>query len=192
MNTNRDFYKHIAGLIKEKQDKAMPPLEIYLSALMRRAGKFASNESLTLSEFFSILRDAFEGPGDAVHVDANAGYLKWKSEVGRQIVDLQQMDQNGQLKDEQRYFGISAPSGRYWYNFDPCTYIECGTTGALGGWAEGDETGRSYVPGPVAFVASDGSLTSADPRDLDLEPVEIFQVTWEMISEFSWCGQNYE
>jgi hypothetical protein len=97
-----------------------------------------------------------------------------------------------QLQNELRYFGISAPSGRYWYNFDPRSYIECGAAGSLGGWVEGDETDRAYVPGSVACIGPDGSITSCDPRDLDRPTVEIPEFTWEMFSDFVWRGQNYE
>src|SRR5262249_12136040 len=134
----------------------------------------------------------FDGPGEIVPDSAAAGFQTWKLQVEQQIEDLRQMARNGQLQDEQRYFGIKAPSGRRWYNFDPCAYIESGAAGSLGGWVEGDETGRTYVPGQVAYVAPDGTIESCDPRDLDRPPKEIPEVTWEMFSDFAWCGQNYE
>ncbi|MEW6305167.1 MAG: hypothetical protein AB1705_16955 [Verrucomicrobiota bacterium] len=195
MNTNRELYKGIEGLLKQKKGLSIPPLDAYLSNLIRRASRFAGQESLSLDEFLGLLRDAFECSGGldaAVPVEATAGFQKWKVQMERQIEDLQQMAQSGQLQDEHRYFGISAPSGRYWYNFDPCTYIECGAEGSLGGWVEGDETGRDYVPGPVACLGPDSSIVACDPRDLDHPPVPLSEITWEMFLDFAWCGQSYE
>ncbi len=192
VNTNRELYKSIEGLLKQQQGQPLPSLEVYLSALIRRAGRFANEESMSLEEFFSLLRDAFDGPGETVPHNPTVGFQKWKLQVEQQIEDLQQMARSGQLQDEQRYFGISAPSGRHWYNFDPCAYVECAAAGSLGGWAEGDETGRAYVPGQVACVGPDGTVESCDPRDLDRPPVKVPAITWEMFSDFAWCGQNYE
>jgi hypothetical protein len=192
MNTNRELYKSIETLLKEKKGQPIPSLEAYLSALIARAGRFANKESMSLEEFFSLLHDAFDGPGETVPHSAVAGFQRWKLQVEQQIEDLRQMARKGQLQDEQRYFGINAPSGRRWHNFDPCAYIECGAAGSLGGWVEGDETGRAYVPGQVAYVAPDGAIESCDPRDLARPPEEIPEVTWEMFSDFAWCGQNYE
>jgi hypothetical protein len=192
VNTNRELYKSIEELVKQKRGPSILSLEAYLLALIRRAGRFAHKESMGLEEFFSILRDAFDGPGEAVVPNAAAGFQKWKLQVEQQIEDLQQMARTGQLQDEHRYFGISAPSGRHRYNFDPCAYIECGVAGSLGGWVEGDETGRVYVPGQVACIGPSGAVESRDPRDLDRPPVEVPEVTWEIFANFAWCGQNYE
>ena len=66
--------------------------------------------------------------------------------------DLHEMDENDTLKNEQRYFGVNAPRKSYWYNFDPIGYLECATAGSFGGWEPGDETGRQFVPEPVALL----------------------------------------
>lgn len=195
MKTNRDLYKGIEHLLKEKADVPVPSLETYLSNLLSLASRFAQKNALSLEEFFEVLRGAFEEVGtldDTVIENTIAEFEKWKAKINEQIQDLQEMAQQGQLDDEQRYFGISAPSGRYWYNFDPCGYIECGVAGSLGGWEEGDDTGRMYVPGQVACVDSDGKMTSCDPRELDQPPVEVPEITWEKFSDFIWCGQSYE
>jgi hypothetical protein len=192
VNTNRDLYKSIEGLLKQKQGQPVPSLEVYLSALIRRASRLAHKESMGLEEFFSLLRDAFDGPAEALPYNSTPAFDKWKVQVEQQIEDLRQMARSGQLQDGHRYFGISAPSGRQWYNFDPCAYIECGAAGSLGGWVEGDETGRAYVPGQVACVSPDGGVESCDPRGLDRPPAEVPEVTWEMFSDFAWCGQNFE
>ena len=57
--------------------------------------------------------------------------------------------------------------------------------GALGGWEEGDQTGRQYVPGKVAVV-------SCEPRELDRPPEQIATLSWDRFRDFLWCGQQYE
>ena len=192
MNTNRDLYKSIESLLQQKQNQPLPSLEVYLAALIGRAGKFANKESISLDEFFSLLRDAFDGPGETEPSNPTAGFKNWKLLIEHQIEDLRKMARNGQLQDKHRYFGINAPGGDQWYNFDPVTFIECGAAGSLGGWEEGDKTGRTYVPGKVAYTAPDGTIQSCDPRELDRPPVEIPQITWEKFSDFAHCGQTYE
>lgn len=195
MKTNRDLYKSIASLLKEKSEKPLPFLEDYLSNLLALSQRFADRNELNLEECFSLLREAFdEGTISTVPI-ANSSvpaFKIWQTQIEKQVQDLKEMAQQGQLENKYRYFGISAPSGRYWYNFDPYNYIECGVAGAFDGWAEEDDTGRSYVLGPVACLDPDGKITSCDPRELDRAPVEIPSVTWEMLIEFAWCGQNYE
>ncbi len=195
MKTNRDLYQKIGELIQTKSGQVVPSLETYLGNLVRNAERFADREALNLKEFFSLLNDSFEGfkePGRGQVHFVTLGFKTWKEHVEHQIADLREMARTGQLKNEQRYFGISAPSGEQWYNFDPCAYIECGMAGSLGGWEEGDETGRSYVPGQVACVDAKGNITTCDPQDLDRPPVDVSEITWVTFSEFVMCGQNYE
>ncbi len=195
MKTNRDLYIRIGKLIQAKSGQAVPALETYLTNLVRNAERFADREALNLNEFFSLLSDSFEEfkePRRAPVYFVTLGFKTWKEHVEHQIADLRQMSGNGQLQNELRFFGISAPSGEQWYNFDPCAYIECGMAGSLGGWVEGDGTGRSYVPGQVACLDAEGNMTPCDPRDLDRPPIEIPVITWEKFSEFASCGQTYE
>jgi hypothetical protein len=62
----------------------------------------------------------------------------------------------------------------------------------MGGWEEGDPTGRAFVPGEVAVFDSGGGFTSVDPRSIQHPTVEIPQITWEQFKEFLWSGQSYE
>ncbi len=118
------------------------------------------------------------------------GFHNWESFVLRQIVDLREMDEQGLLADEMRCFGIDSPRGQRWYNFDPCTFLECATAGFCGGWVSGDDTGRDYVPGPVAVLGEDGSMTTSDPRDVPDPVIEIRELKWD---DFELgCGQWYE
>lgn len=121
-----------------------------------------------------------------------SGFDGWEALVLRQIVDLREMAELGILKDEMRYFGIDAPRGSRWYNFDPCTFLECATAGSYGGWQSGDATGRDFVPGAVAVVGDDGHLTTADPQDVADPIVALREVSWEDFRSFLGCGQWYE
>ena len=47
----------------------------------------------------------------------------------KQIKDLHDMQENGDLDKEFKYFGLTSPSGEPWYNFDPATYLRCGAAG---------------------------------------------------------------
>ena len=106
-----------------------------------------------------------------------------------QIVDLREMAEEGTLEDEHRYFGVDAPSGARWYNFDPLTFLECGARGAFGGWEEGDDTGVQYVPGQVAVLGPDG-IETVEPRDVPDPVRDMPEVTWEDVTAFLECGQG--
>ena len=98
----------------------------------------------------------------------------------------------GTFANEYRYFGVDAPSGLRWYNFDPCTYLECAVAGTYGGWESGDDTGRDYVPGPVAALNDEGKIVSRDPREIEDPIIVVNQITWDDFSEFLRAGQWYE
>lgn len=131
-----------------------------------------------------------QSPG-ADEADA-AGFDGWEAFVLRQIVDLREMAEQGMLQDKYRYFGIDSPRGQRWYNFDPCAFLECATAGFSGGWEPGDDTGREYVPGPVATLGEDGTVTTLDPRDVPDPVTSIGEVSWEDFESFLGCGQWYE
>lgn len=65
-------------------------------------------------------------------------YADWEQILLSQIADLADFADNGGLTD-QMYFGADAPrpadctraTSRRWFNFDPQTYLRCGTAGAL-------------------------------------------------------------
>jgi hypothetical protein len=102
------------------------------------------------------------------------------------------MAEQGILADKFRDFGVESPKGSRWYNFDPCTFLECATTGTFGGWEPGDETGRRFVQGPVAVLTEDGTLRDADPREEEREVVPLPGVTWKVFWNFLGAGQWYE
>jgi hypothetical protein len=108
MKTNRDLYKAIEALIKEKENTPIISLEEYLISLLGRGLEKRKESELSPDEF-----------------DEDApGFSGWQAALRRQIKDLKDMKRNGQLHDKYRYFGIDAPGGQRWYNFDPCTYAE--------------------------------------------------------------------
>jgi hypothetical protein len=197
METNRDLYSAVAALMEEQRNKQAISLEQYLSSLRSRAKRWAKEENLSLGAFYSLLAEAFSPMATNAKESATTqqtakGFSDWDSMIHRQIQDLQQMKARGQLDDKMNYFGIKAPGGQQWYNFDPCTYLECATEGCFGGWEEGDETGRHYVPGKVAVTTKDGEIISCDPREAERPTVEIGCVSWDQFTDFLWFGQHYE
>jgi hypothetical protein len=201
LQTNRDLYVAIADLIG-RHPSCTRILEEYLGALWDIARVHGTRPCLSLGEFVQMLSEAFTKPAppfdeawrSRYETDyANLpGFEGWEARVLRQLVDLREMAQAGILDDEQRYFGINSPRGQRWYNFDPCTFLECATAGFYGGWQPGDDTGRRYVPGPVMVLGDDGRLTECDPRDVAAPPAAIREVSWDDFRSFLGDGQWYE
>jgi len=191
--TNRDLYCFIAGLVKERAE-CRGTLQGYLEHLRRLGHNLRAREAISPEEFAELLRAAFDTEPSAAEPgpEATGGYVAWEKRITQQIRDLDEMRQAGTLDNEYRYFGVDSPRGGRWYNFDPCTYLECAAAGTFGGWQEGDDTGRSYVPGPVAVLDAFGAITSVDPRDIDGPVVALPQITWEMFVDFLDAGQWYE
>ena len=96
------------------------------------------------------------------------------------------------MKNELRYFGMKAPRGSYWFNFDPATFLECGVVGTFGGWQEGDSSGRMLVDGKVAAFDADGEVVILDPQDVRHPISELSEISWDKFREFLECGQQYE
>ena len=67
----------------------------------------------------AALRESAPAFDDSAWRDiADAGFEGWQDTILCQIVDLHDMDEAGMLRNEDRYFGIDAPRGNRWYNFD--------------------------------------------------------------------------
>jgi hypothetical protein len=200
IQTNRDLYLAVAALIGRHRDTTRT-LEEYLLALWALAQTYRDRPALSMNEFFGLLADAFtaavhsfnEDWRTAVYDDLQySGFRGWETRVQEQVVDLHEMRERGILKQELLYFGTDSPRGSRWYNFDPCTFLECATAGTFDGWEPGDNTGRDFVPGPVAVLGDDGRVTSRDPHDL-LRPVSpIDEVSWDQFRSFLDSGQLYE
>jgi hypothetical protein len=201
LTTNRDLYLAIEALSKTHSG-CKRPLEHYLLSLLDSSLIFAERNDVTLAEFYDLVCSSFtrdipsfnpiwHDQYDTLPHDRN-DYAGFYATLVRQIVDLREMDENGALKNEQRYFGLSSPRRTLWYNFDPIGYLECAMAGSFGGWDPGDEMGRQFVPGPVAVLGNDGSIQSANPEDLHQPIVQMLSVTWEQFKAFIICGQIYE
>jgi hypothetical protein len=187
--TNRDLYLFVAAIETKRS------LEDYLSALWRLAEPHRALAALPAEMFTELLTDALEAEPrayDGSRPTGDAGYASFEATIASQIVDLHQMAAAGQLENEHRYFGIDAPRGGRWYNFDPRGYLECAVAGSLGGWEEGDDTGRGYVPGLVAATDVEGNIAMVDPRTIE-DPVDAMSpITWDAFAEFLFTGQTYE
>jgi hypothetical protein len=154
------------------------------SAIARRSTRARSRASSTA---------AFDGePPPSDLPAAVESFAKVAELLDQQIEDLQTMKASGTLDDPERYFGVDAPSGRRWYNFDPLTYIECGLQGSFGGYQEGDDTGRELVPGEVAVLDEEGNIEAVDPHALAPVVSDLGDIGWEDVERFLCCGQVYE
>jgi hypothetical protein len=139
--TNRDLYLAVLQLSEQHCGNARS-LEDYLQALQRLpfAHGYFRRGAVTPDELLALLAEAFvAAPGRVPdgYIQTNAadiceddrtdppGLAGWEVRVTRQIIDLREMAANGQLANEQRFFGIDAPRGERWYNFTPCDFLEC-------------------------------------------------------------------
>jgi hypothetical protein len=191
LETNRDLYLFVSqlGVTHERS------LEDFLRALWTLVQRHRDRPSLTLSEFAALLEQSFSAPpGDPPPpVEGEpSGFARFEQVLIQQIIDLREMAQAGTLDDQMRYFGVNAPRGSRWYNFDPSTFLECAMAGTYGGWEEGDAGGRELVPGKVAVVDAHGKVHAVDPQDI-VEPVRVIDgVDWDGFVSFLWAGQAYE
>jgi hypothetical protein len=200
LRTNRDLYLFVAELCGQHggQDRS---LEEYLLTLLGLAAAHREAPGVPLAAFARLLEDSFvvntppadgelspqRTPGDDLK-----GYAGWREALLLQLRDLRELARLGRLSDPYRYFGIDAPGGARWYNFDPPTYLECAVDGTFGGWCPGDPTGRAYVPGPVAVIDADGTLRTIAPDERDDPIVEIETISWDVFTDFLEAGRSYE
>jgi hypothetical protein len=192
IRNNRDLYQVITALVALHRGRS-PPLVEYLRALLDLFRSLADRPALDPDTFARVLGEAFAGRPDArAEVVAAEGFAAVEAALNGQVRDLLAMKANGTLENEERYFGVDAPSRMRWYNFDPLTYLECGVQGAFGGWQVTDDTGRMPVPGQVAMLDERDEIVAVDPADLpdDVEPIDV--ITWEDVERFLHCGRTYE
>lgn len=218
MITNRDIYLSVVE-IAERAEESSRSLEDYLRALLGIVCHYQEFSELSPSDFITILSDSLMVdplPYDADWVSnyetesaklplsplAAARYPKIKRNsshftdfertVHRQIVDLREMYAAGTLEDEMRYFGVAAPRGACWYNFDIGTYLKCAVAGGYGGWEPDDPTSRKPIPEEAAVLGADGSITVEDPAKFKSLRFPVQSVTWADFIGFVYCGQCYE
>jgi len=201
LKTNRDLYLAMEALSKTHRG-CNRSLEHYLLSMLDSSHRYSERNDLSLAEFYDMVSSSFTGnisdfqpewrkQYDHLPYD-RSDFTGFRSTLIRQIVDLREMDENGTLKNEYRYLGVSSPRNSYWFNFDPFGFLECAMAGTFDGWEPGDETTRQLVPGPVAFQYDDGSIQTANPEDIIPPTVPILSVTWEQFQDFIICGQIYE
>lgn len=197
--TNRGLYLAVRALLERhaSNDRALEP---YLLALWSLASERQHQPAIPIDDFVRLLDDAFTAPvsafGQAMRALSDDGtqldrFAGWEQTILRQIRDLREMDAAGTLDDEQRWFGVDAPRGACWYNFDPAGYLEAATEGTFGGW-EPEDGGRMLVPGPVAVLGEDGRITSVDPSEIDSPTYALDAVSWDAFADFLQSGQWYE
>jgi hypothetical protein len=182
--TNRELYLFVTNFEAKYSKEQCPPLEKYLSSLWAIAALFRQSEP-TVEALTNWLDLAFIHPAPIFNsewlkskVDISAkGFDGWESKILSQIVDLRQMAESGQLEDEYRYFGIDAPRGSRWFNFDVPTYLECAVRGMYGGYAEEDVI--------VLYKPANG-------ESADSEIIKIMDFSWEDFTELLVYGQIYE
>jgi len=166
VRTNRDLYAQLTAL-GVKLARGLGPREPDLDAVVRLLTAAGTAEP---AEF----EDAWlSQPG--ISDPSPQGLARVESILIRQIADLRRMRDNGQLADDNRYFGLDAPGGARWYNFDPTSYLECGVVGSVGGTDHHAE---------VALV------TPPEPCDDDDETRASFG--WDGLCALLRCGQSYE
>jgi len=153
VRTNRDLYTQLTAL-GSKRD-----LETYLRALLagvRRLAAHLGPREPTPDQIVDLLTAA--GTDEPADFDAASPPTQDRPLSGLpgalsillgQIADLMRMRSNGQLADDNRYFGLDAPSGARWYNFDPTSYLECGVAGSVRGTDTDDELELVTPPAPV-------------------------------------------
>ena len=189
LQTNRDLYLFAATLV-ENDEAHERALEEYLRALWGLGSAKQASDWLTLACFARLLEGAFQEPAPAFapawqdiadEVGGPAGYSRWQRTIFSQIIDLRDMRDAGMLANEHRYFGLDAPRGGRWFNFDPLTYLECAVEGTFGGWVPGDSTGRDYV-----------SAKNLELEDLETPIFDIARVSWDQFADFLRAGQSFE
>jgi hypothetical protein len=138
LRTNRDLYLHIAELAASPAAGSRD-LEQHLAALWRLGAGLPRSAPLALGRFAQLLEEAFSTPVPAARPErreraaALASFERWERVIAAQVADLRELRTAGAFQNELRYFGLDAPSGARWYNFDPGAFLECGAQGAFGG-----------------------------------------------------------
>jgi len=168
IRSNRDLYRTVTEALR-RRGRVGPSLELYLTRL-REVLLESSGDLLSADAFAAALDGAFEddpAPIDDASLQALAdaeAAAGWHRQLARQLLDLREMAAAGTLDEELRYYGVDAPSGARWYNFDPHAFVECALSGTFGGW-EADEGA------PVTTLQT---------------------VDWDAVAAFLRAGQQYE
>lgn len=183
--TNRDLYRDLLSLLELRRGPRLP-LEAYLRSLISLLNDRATPEAPDIHELLFLLDRAFETrpadleeawrktsePADGESRTAVIDLLR------RQVLDLRDLEKTGGIDDPLRYFGLDAPSGARWYNFEAATYLECACQGSFGGWEEGVGEARVRIEG--------------EDETVDDDLLELGFLRWSDLAVFFSMGQYYE
>jgi len=123
---------------------ALPPhgrtLEEYLRAVLAALPAHTTDAGASAAQFLGLLAAGRDGPlapfPDSRPPRSEEDEVRCLSELQeqlqRQIVDLRGLRAAGAYDNPYRGFGLNAPGGDRWYNFDPVGYLSCACSGALG------------------------------------------------------------
>jgi hypothetical protein len=160
LRSNRDLYAFVCAMHR-RHGESKRSLEEYLSALWQLAGAHREGAALPVALFAELLEaamvaevppyqpeweQAWQPAGvlaaeaedhsyeAAQAADEGTWFPGFERVILRKIVDLHELRAAGAFEDELRYFGLDAPRGGRWYNFDPLTFLECATAGSFDAW----------------------------------------------------------
>lgn len=142
IKTFKDFEKVVNELTSKNRYTYKGTLEEYLRSILFQT-ESKRNSQLTFDVVFEILEKAFDSepigfkhewmeycePVDIENIEDT--YECFLKTIIFQIADLKRMTGCGQLDNEDKYYGVTSPSGHSWYNFDPFIYLECGVRGLV-------------------------------------------------------------
>jgi hypothetical protein len=143
--TNRKLYLLVISF-QEKFREQPPSLESYLSSLWALAKPY-QHQSITMTQFAEWLEQAFTQeppPFNSQWLEKNVTdnltpFENWENHILFQIADLHRLQEAGAFNNSYRYYGLAAPSGENWANFDPFSFLECAVCGMYGGDVENDK-----------------------------------------------------
>lgn len=181
--TNRELYLLVISF-QEKFKEQHPPLESYLSSLWWLAKPY-QHQLLTINLLAEWLEQAFTQeppPFNSQWLDKTlttelTPFENWENRILFQIADLHHLKEAGVFENPHRYGGLTSPSGTYWYNFDPFTFLECAVCGMYGGDVEDENIIWSEKPQGQQFRAY------------------VYQITqwgWADFEKLLSYGQHYE
>jgi hypothetical protein len=188
--THRDLYFAAVRRVNAHPGRERP-LEEYLRALLGQLAALRERAELGAAEFLDWVTGGlaadpvpFEPAWDrvpAVAPSGAAGFGDVERMLQRQVAELRRLLACGLWNGPEREFGVQAPGGGRWSNFDPASFVECGLQGIFGGFAL-EEHSRP-IPHTPRLAEQSGVIARGIPMSF---------VTWDDVLGFLLCGQCYE
>ncbi len=195
--TNRELYSLVIARNKAR-GQCPVTLEQYLYGLWNELRPLRSGTALSVEAFLGATENAFTKDYGRVDLALLSSAREeesippWEALLLGQLADLRGMAENDSLHDPMRYFGISAPSGRFWYNFEPYAFLEAGLGGVFDGWSPELNPDRVLVPGKVAVLTEDGQVEAVAPELLLQDARSVTSISWEELVVILEDGYSYE